>query len=260
MSRAAAPVVCKLKHCDEISPLRRFSYPGAHVILLCFSVIQPRSFRSLRDRWITELSDARVVLNPSIVRLLRSRSSTPSSDETTRSRECNKQPPSNRARSCGSSQRLKRSNSTATSPGPAFLLVGCACDLRNDICELLELSKNGEAPVDKVTAERLAAELGAEAYIECSALTQKNLKTVFDLAIWCGLQIADLGGPAYPFGCENKPNGSAVSPVSNRKLIPSGALGPLLIRHRNTSLKRTPSVSDGNKVDKRLWRRLFCID
>lgn len=253
--------ICDAGGGDEVSPLRRFSFPGAHVILLCFSVIRPRSFRSLCDRWITELSDARVVLNPSIVRLLRVRSSMPSSDGKTRSREFNKQPLANRTRSCASSQRLRRSNSTITSPGPAFLLIGCACDLRNDICELLELSKNGEAPVDKVTAERLAAELGAEAYIECSALTQKNLKTVFDLAIWCGLQIADLGGPSYHFCNENKPNGSVVSPICNRKLITSGTSGSLITRHRNASLLCSPDFSsDTSKVDKRLWRRLLCIE
>ena len=33
----------------------------------------------------------------------------------------------------------------------------------------------------------MAEDIGAVAYIECSALTQKNLKRVFDIAIRAGL-------------------------------------------------------------------------
>jgi Ras family protein U len=46
----------------------------------------------------------------------------------------------------------------------------------------------GERPVTEVEARRLAAQSGAAGYVECSALTQHNLKEVFDQAIVAGLR------------------------------------------------------------------------
>jgi len=49
--------------------------------------------------------------------------------------------------------------------------------------------------VEPADARHCAAEIGAVAYMECSSLTQKNLKEVFDTAILASLQ--DRGaGPA----------------------------------------------------------------
>ncbi|VDP83514.1 unnamed protein product [Echinostoma caproni] len=183
--------------------------------------------------------------------------------------------PNGRSKSCGPSRSSSSAHPSSDVPGPALLLVGCACDLRNDIAQLLELSKQGEEPVDPKTAERLAAEVGAEAYVECSALTQKNLKTVFDLAIWCGLRVADLGGPAYRLrmfnGTENghsmlSSNGLVVgtrSPGSSRKSA-----------SQNSNRTRTsgsfhlkpnppptdPLIFDQKSSDRSLWRKLLCID
>lgn len=48
---------------------------------------------------------------------------------------------------------------------------------------LIELSQYGERPVTEAEGKATARRIGAEAYIECSALTQHNLKEVFDVAV-----------------------------------------------------------------------------
>lgn len=77
-------------------------------------------------------------------------------------------------------------------PGAPLVLVGTQSDLRNDVKVLIELAKYKEKPVPEADALRVAADLGAP-FVECSALTQKNLKEVFDTAILASLNWADLG-------------------------------------------------------------------
>lgn len=48
---------------------------------------------------------------------------------------------------------------------------------------LIELARYGEKPVGELEAQRLANRLGIEAYIESSALTQRNLKEVSDIIL-----------------------------------------------------------------------------
>lgn len=74
------------------------------------------------------------------------------------------------------------------SPGVPLLLVGTQSDLREDVKVLIELSRYRERPVDPREAEACAEEIGALCYMECSSLTQKNLKEVFDAAILASLQ------------------------------------------------------------------------
>jgi len=52
---------------------------------------------------------------------------------------------------------------------------------------LIELSQYGERPVTEAEGKATARHIGAEAYIECSALTQHNLKEVFDIAVRAAL-------------------------------------------------------------------------
>ncbi|XP_026234665.1 ras homolog family member Ua [Anabas testudineus] len=73
-------------------------------------------------------------------------------------------------------------------PLAPLVLVGTQCDLRDDVKVLIDLNKYREQPVDPVDARRCAMEIGAVAYMECSSLTQKNLKEVFDTAILASLQ------------------------------------------------------------------------
>ncbi|OQV14777.1 Cdc42-like protein [Hypsibius exemplaris] len=69
-----------------------------------------------------------------------------------------------------------------------FLLVGTQIDLRNDPSKVEKLAKNRQKPISPEQGEKLAKELQAVKYVECSALTQMGLKNVFDEAILAALQ------------------------------------------------------------------------
>lgn len=83
-------------------------------------------------------------------------------------------------------------------PGVPCLIVGTQVDLRDsegDRNKTLEkLATTRQRPITTEQGERLARELGAVKYVECSALTQRGLKNVFDevslgsaLCVWwCG--------------------------------------------------------------------------
>lgn len=69
----------------------------------------------------------------------------------------------------------------------AVILVGTQSDLRANVSLVIDLCKNGEQPVSELKARMLSEELCAD-YLECSALTQQNLKEVFDAAILTALR------------------------------------------------------------------------
>ena len=70
----------------------------------------------------------------------------------------------------------------STSPDVPIILVGTQSDLRHNLGRVLDLKRKGQNPVDSKYARKVAEQNHME-YIECSALTQHNLKEVFDLAI-----------------------------------------------------------------------------
>lgn len=76
-------------------------------------------------------------------------------------------------------------------PLTPVILVGTQCDLRQDVKVLIDLARRRERPVLEEDARALADKIGAVSYIECSSLTQKNLKEVFDAAISVGLRHSD---------------------------------------------------------------------
>ena len=65
-------------------------------------------------------------------------------------------------------------------PRVPCLIVGTQIDLRGDGQVIQKLARQRQQPVSSELGERLASGLGAVKYVECSALTQKGLKTVFD--------------------------------------------------------------------------------
>lgn len=60
------------------------------------------------------------------------------------------------------------------------LIVGTQIDLRDDPSVREKLARQKQSPIQEEDGKRLAHELGAVKYVECSALTQKGLKNVFD--------------------------------------------------------------------------------
>lgn len=68
------------------------------------------------------------------------------------------------------------------------LIVGTQIDLRDDPNVNDKLARQRQRPISFDNGERLARELGAVKYVECSALTQKGLKNVFDEAIVAALE------------------------------------------------------------------------
>jgi len=68
-------------------------------------------------------------------------------------------------------------------PNTPILLVGTKLDLRDDSETLDFLQKKNLTPVVYANGLQMAKEIRAAKYLECSALTQKGLKTVFDESI-----------------------------------------------------------------------------
>uniref|UniRef100_A0A8B9IIQ5 Cell division control protein 42 homolog n=1 Tax=Anser cygnoides TaxID=8845 RepID=A0A8B9IIQ5_ANSCY len=62
-------------------------------------------------------------------------------------------------------------------PKTPFLLVGTQIDLRDDPSTIEKLAKNKQKPITPETAEKLARDLKAVKYVECSALTQVHIAT-----------------------------------------------------------------------------------
>ncbi len=61
--------------------------------------------------------------------------------------------------------------------------MGLKIDLREDKTTLAELSEKGVKPISTAEGQAIGKEIGAYRYLECSALTQKGLKEVFDEAV-----------------------------------------------------------------------------
>ncbi|KAG7461328.1 hypothetical protein MATL_G00208940 [Megalops atlanticus] len=69
-----------------------------------------------------------------------------------------------------------------------IVLVGTQSDLRLDVNVLIDLDRHRVRPVLGPQARSLAEKICAADYVECSALTQKNLKEAFDTAIFAAIK------------------------------------------------------------------------
>jgi small GTP-binding protein len=103
------------------------SLPETDVFVVCYSVVNPTSFKNVKTNWIPEIKK--------------------------------------------------------TCPNAPIILVGTKIDLREDKNVLQSLEENGETFIDELMGLTLQKEIGAEYFVECSAMTQKNVKECFHFAI-----------------------------------------------------------------------------
>ncbi|XP_041810414.1 rho-related GTP-binding protein RhoV-like [Chelmon rostratus] len=76
----------------------------------------------------------------------------------------------------------------AGNPTSPIILVGTQSDLRHSVDVLIRLDQRHTKPVHFSRARRLAHRIRAHDYLECSALTQHNLKDVFDSAVFAAIK------------------------------------------------------------------------
>jgi GTPase SAR1 family protein len=63
-----------------------------------------------------------------------------------------------------------------------IILVACKIDLRTDARTIDKLKTAGEKPVTTEAGKQLAAQIKADAYMECSAKTREGVHDLFILA------------------------------------------------------------------------------
>ncbi|KAH8280036.1 hypothetical protein KR018_001842 [Drosophila ironensis] len=68
-------------------------------------------------------------------------------------------------------------------PDAPIILVGTKTDLREDRETLSGLAEQGLTPLKREQGQKLANKIRAVKYMECSALTQRGLKLVFEEAV-----------------------------------------------------------------------------
>ncbi|XP_028857956.1 rho-related GTP-binding protein RhoV [Denticeps clupeoides] len=76
----------------------------------------------------------------------------------------------------------------ACNPRSPIVLVGTQADLLLDVNVLINLDQSKVKPVLGSRARALSGKIRAAEYVECSALTQKNLKEAFDAAIFAAIK------------------------------------------------------------------------
>ncbi|KAL3095265.1 hypothetical protein niasHS_007364 [Heterodera schachtii] len=73
-------------------------------------------------------------------------------------------------------------------PNVPIILVGNKKDLRNDQQTIRDLSRNKQEPVKSEQGKAIAEQIGAYAYLECSAKTKEGIREVFEKATQAALQ------------------------------------------------------------------------
>jgi small GTP-binding protein len=113
-------------------------------------------------------------------------------------------------------------------PETPVVLVGTKLDTRENADTLAALKENGQEPISTALGEKLAAEIKAYKYLECSALTQKGLPTVFEESVKAvmAVQKAKKGGGAAPAAATAKPADAGKAPSAKGAAKPGAAAAP----------------------------------
>lgn len=128
---------------EDYDRLRPLSYPQTDVFLICFSIVSPPSFDNVKAK-----------VSPNTAHHVH----VPDRDQWYPEIDHH-------------------------APGVPIILVGTKLDLRDDEATKDSLRQKKMAPIQYEQAVMVAKEIKAQKYLECSALTQRNLKSVFDEAI-----------------------------------------------------------------------------
>uniref|UniRef100_A0A3Q4ID82 Ras homolog family member V n=1 Tax=Neolamprologus brichardi TaxID=32507 RepID=A0A3Q4ID82_NEOBR len=76
----------------------------------------------------------------------------------------------------------------SNNPTAPIILVGTQSDRLLDVNVLINLDRSNVKPILSSRARSMAEKIRATEYIECSSLTQKNLKEAFDSAIFAAIK------------------------------------------------------------------------
>jgi Ras-related C3 botulinum toxin substrate 1 len=129
---------------EDYDRLRPLSYPQTDVFLICFSIVSPPSFDNVKAK-VRRHTHA--------------------------------------CEPCQANRLQWYPEIEHHAPGVPIILVGTKLDLRDDEATKESLRQKKMAPIQYEQAVMVAKEIKAQKYLECSALTQRNLKSVFDEAI-----------------------------------------------------------------------------
>lgn len=142
---------------EDYDRLRPLSYPQTDVFLICYSVASPSSFENVTSKWYPEIKhhcpDAPIILVGK------------------------------------STSTIERENHDLTTLAHCLLLLvppprtGTKIDLREDRETISLLADQGLSALKREQGQKLANKIRAVKYMECSALTQRGLKQVFDEAV-----------------------------------------------------------------------------
>jgi Ras-related C3 botulinum toxin substrate 1 len=132
---------------EDYDRLRPLSYPQTDVFLICFSIVSPPSFDNVKAK----VRNAKATKRQEQDIVWHSKQWHPEIEHH--------------------------------APGVPIILVGTKLDLRDDEGTKESLRQKKMAPIQYEQAISVAKEIKAVKYMECSALTQRNLKSVFDEAI-----------------------------------------------------------------------------
>ncbi|EPY88381.1 ras-related C3 botulinum toxin substrate 2 precursor [Camelus ferus] len=141
---------------EDYDRLRPLSYPQTDVFLICFSLVSPASYENVRAKVSGTEQELGVM-------------------EQVTLREG--------AWEGGTGAAMWFPEVRHHCPSTPIILVGTKLDLRDDKDTIEKLKEKKLAPITYPQGLALAKEIDSVKYLECSALTQRGLKTVFDEAI-----------------------------------------------------------------------------
>lgn len=142
----------------DYDKLREPAYKNVDVFVLTYSCVSTDSYDNIKAIWL-----------PEIQRFNKQR------EEEERGKGLR-----------ASLRRLKLKNTKESSLEAPVILVGTKSDLKRE-----NSGKSFGTDVSTVSGDRLKEQINALSFIECSALTQENVKRVFDSAILAALENKD---------------------------------------------------------------------